>query len=174
MTSNVFLDLFSACTDPRLRVTIAKFLVEEIRDFNLQEAPTHIAVAKEGNVLLADEVAKRLGCGLVIVRIKVSAIRFGNPLEGGLPDGAYVVLVDDIAADGEMLSRVVQRIRRNGGRIEQAFCVVERLDGNANERLADCDTKLCAPIKLDEGTLRELRQLPVHGRTISASISRTS
>jgi orotate phosphoribosyltransferase len=169
MTSSVFLDLFSACTDLRLRVIVAKFLTDEIRNYGFHELPTHIAVAKEGNVLLADEVAKRLGCKLVVVRTRVSAIRFGNPLEGSMYDGAYVVLVDDIAADGEMLTRAVKRIRRGGGRIETAFCAVERLDGNAKERLAACDVSLYTSIKLDEGTLRELRQLPARSRTINQS-----
>jgi orotate phosphoribosyltransferase len=163
MESNVFLDLFSACTDPALRAVIGRFVADEIRGYFTSERPTHVAVAKEGNVLLADEVARRVGAGLVVVRTKVAAIRFGNPVEGMLPHGAYVVLVDDIAADGEMLARVVKRVRRYGGRVEHAFCAVERLDGNTEERLAACDVELCAPIKLDERTLRELRQLPVQG-----------
>jgi orotate phosphoribosyltransferase len=163
MESNVFLDLFSACTDPGLRAVIGRFVADEMREYFRAERPTHVAVAKEGNVLLADEVARRLDVGLVVVRTKVAAIRFGNPVEGMLPHGAYVVLVDDIAADGEMLARVAQRVRRYGGRVEHAFCAVERLDGNTKERLAACDVELCAPIKLDERTLRELRQLPGHG-----------
>jgi orotate phosphoribosyltransferase len=163
MESSVFLDLFSACTDPGLRVIIARFVAGEIREYFTAERPTHVAVAKEGNVLLADEVAKRLNAGLVVVRTRVAAIRFGNPLEGLLPHGAYVALVDDIAADGAMLARVVQRVRHYGGRVEHAFCAVERLDGNARERLAACDVELDAPIKLDERTLRDLRQLPLQG-----------
>jgi orotate phosphoribosyltransferase len=172
MESSVFLDLFSACTDPGLRAIIGRFVADEARPYFTAERPTHVAVAKEGNVLLADEVARRLGSGLVVVRTKVAAIRFGNPVEGRLPHGAYVALVDDVAADGEMLARVVQRIRRYGGRVEQAFFAVERLDGNTQERLAACDVELCAPIKLDERTLRELRQLPVHDGASDSAVKR--
>jgi len=67
----------------------------------------------------------------------------------------------DIAADGEMLVRVVQRIRRYGGRVEKDFCTVERLDGNSSEYLKARDVDLFAPIRIDEKTLRELRKLPV-------------
>ena len=160
MESSVFLDLFTACTDPSLRTVIGRLISDTVRDRTTGEEPTHLAVAKEGNVLLADEVARLLNLGLIVVRTKVPAIRFGNPLEGFLPHGAYTIIVDDVAADGEMLARVAQRVRRSGGRIEHAFCAVERLDGNANERLAARDVDLFAPIKLDERTLRNLRQLP--------------
>ena len=163
MESSVFLDLFSACTDPVLREVIARLIADAVRERVTSEKPTHVAVAKEGNVLLADEVARQLNLALVVVRTKVPAIRFGNPLEGLLPHGAYVIIVDDVAADGEMLARVVQRVRRYGGRAEHAFCAVERLDGNANERLVARDVDLFAPIKFDERTLRELRQLPASG-----------
>lgn len=71
-----------------------------------------------------------------------------------------MIIVDDVTSDGEVLARVVQRVRRAGGRIEHTFCTVELLEGNASERLAARDVDLLAPIKLDEKTLRELRQLP--------------
>jgi orotate phosphoribosyltransferase len=165
MESSVFLDLFTACTDPVQRKVIGGFISNAVRDCATGEKLPYVAVAKEGNVLLADEVARQLNFGLVVVRTKVPAIRFGNPIEGTLPHGSYVILVDDVAADGEMLVRVVQRIRRYGGRVEHALCVAERLDGSANERLAARDVKLSAPIKLDEKTLRELRKLSLSAST---------
>lgn len=161
MKSSVFLDLFSASTDLTRRAVIARLISDNIREQSKigMEWPTHIAVAKEGNVLVADEVARQLGRSLIVVRTR-EAIRFGNPIEGLLPNGAYVVIVDDVAADGKMLTRVVNRLRQYGGRVERAFCTVERLDGNSSEALAICDVTLFASIKLDERTLRELRQLP--------------
>lgn len=161
MESSVFLDLLTACTDLSLRKLVAEFVVNAVRDSATLEKPTHVAVAKEGNVLLADEVARQLNLGLIIVRVKLSAIRFGNPVEGLLPLGAYVIAVDDVAGQGEILVRVAQRIRRYGGRIEQAFCAVERLDGDAGEQLKARDVDLVSSIKIDEKTLRELRRLPM-------------
>jgi orotate phosphoribosyltransferase len=160
MESSVFLDLLSACTVLRNRIDIARSITENVEKLFGRERPTIVAVAKEGNVLLAGEVARQLDLGIIVVRTKLTAIRFGNPIEGLLPHGAYVIAVDDVAADGEMLVRLAQRIRRYGGRIEHAICEVERLDGNARERLMTCDIELFAPIRFDETTLRELRQLP--------------
>jgi orotate phosphoribosyltransferase len=159
MTSSVFLDLFSASTDLSLRAIIARLISDNIRESIKIERPTHVAVAKEGNVLIADEVARQLDLALIVVRTR-EAIRFGNPIEGLLPNGAYVIIVDDVAADGKMLARVVKRVRQYGGRVEHAFCAVERMDGNTNETLTACDVTLVAPMRLDERTLRELRQLP--------------
>jgi orotate phosphoribosyltransferase len=160
MTSSVFLDLFTACTFPRYRNAVARLLASCIRRSVQNERPTHVAVAKEGNVLLADAVARRLRADLIIVRTALPAIRFGNPIEGSLPGGACVVLVDDIAADGEMLVRTVTEVRRHGGRISRCFCVVERLDGNSAHRLMERDVTLVPPIQLDETTLRTLARLP--------------
>jgi orotate phosphoribosyltransferase len=161
--SSVFLDFLTACTDPGLRKVIAGLIVDSFRDCTVREKPTYVAVPKEGNVLLADEVAKQLNLGLVIVRTIVPAIRFGNPIEGTLAHGAYVIIVDDIVTHGAMLVRVAQRVRRYGGRIEQAFCAVELTDYHPKDRLKACDVDLFAPIKLDEATLRQLRQLPASG-----------
>lgn len=164
MESSVFLDLLSACTVPEFCDVVARFIANAIVESDASEKPTQIVVAKEGNVLLAREVARQLNFGLVVVRTKIPAIRFGYPLEGLLPHGAYVIAVDDVAADGEMLVRLARRTRRYGGRIERAFCAVERLDGNAAQQLRACDVNLFAPIKLDEATLRELRKLPAADR----------
>jgi orotate phosphoribosyltransferase len=159
MTSSVFLDLFSASTILSDRAIIARLVSDNIRGNTKIERPTHVAVAKEGNVLVADEVMRQLDLTLIVVRTK-EAIRFGNPIEGLLPNGAYVIIVDDVAADGKMLARVVKRVRQYGGRVEHAFCAVERMDGNSSEALMACDVTLVAPMKLDERTLRELRHLP--------------
>lgn len=161
MVSSVFLDLFTACTYPRYRRMVAKLVAAWVVRSSGADRPTHVAVPKEGNVILAAAVAGELGVGVVVVRTLIPAIRFGDPVEGSLAGGASVVLVDDIAADGEMLARAIRQVREHGGRITRCVCAVERMDGNSRGRLAEHDVRLYAPIQLDEGTLRELAQLPV-------------
>jgi orotate phosphoribosyltransferase len=157
----LFLDLFSACTFRRYRKKIAKIIVKTIlATMSSQEKPTQIAVPKEGNVLLADEVARRLGVPLAIIRTAISAIRFGDAVEGTISAGACVVIVDDIGFDGEMLVRTAQHIRSHGGRAQSCYCAVERMDGNSRSALEQHDIKLYAPIQIDERTLRDLARLP--------------
>jgi orotate phosphoribosyltransferase len=157
----LFLDLFSACTFRRYRRKIAKIIVKTIRaSMSSEEKPTQIAVPKEGNVLLADEVARRLGVPLAIIRTAVSAIRFGDAVEGTVSAGACVIIVDDIGFDGEMLVRTAQHIRNHGGRTKSCYCAVERMDGNSRSALEEHDVKLYAPIRIDERTLRDLARLP--------------
>lgn len=156
----LFLDLFSACTYPKYCRCIANLTVNHIKHIPLQERPTHIAVPKEGNVILAAEIARQLRVRLIIVRAIVPPIRFGDPVEGMIPAGAAVAVVDDIACDGELLARTVATLRAHGARVTNCFCAVERMDGNSRARLAQHNVRLHTPIQLDEQTLRELGDLP--------------
>jgi orotate phosphoribosyltransferase len=160
VSSSVFLDLFSAATKPAHRETIASSLASSAPSLWGAESPTHVAVPKEGNVLLADAVARTLGLELIVVRTRVPAIRFGDPIEGSLPSGALVLLVDDVATDGEMLVRAIRALRKHGARVSRCLCAVERLDGNARARLGDCEVSLHASIQVDEAVLRHLAELP--------------
>lgn len=157
---SLFLDLFSACTYPRFRKQIARLIVAQIRNLSFHEDPTHIAVPKEGNVLLAAEVARQMKLRLLVVRTLVPAIRFGDPVEGMISAAACVLIADDIASDGELLVRTVARLRAHGARVSNCVCAVERMDGNSRDRLGKHDVNLHAPIQLDEQTLRDLAHLP--------------
>jgi orotate phosphoribosyltransferase len=157
---SVFLDLFSACTQPKYRRRIARFLTHHVHRERFPEPPTHIAVPKEGNVLLAAEVAKTMGLELVVVRTLVPAIRFGDPVEGVISAGCCALIVDDIASDGELLVRTAAALRAHGARVSNCYCAVERLDGNSRESLSMHSVSLHAPIKIEERTLRELANLP--------------
>lgn len=157
---SLFLDLFSAATFPAYRRVVADLIVDHVRGTKFHEQPTHVAVPKEGNVLLADEVARQLKIPIVVVRALVPAIRFGDPVEGMIAANACVIVVDDIASDGELLVRTVAALRGHGARVSNCFCAVERVDGNSRERLASHSVLLHAPILLDEGILRELAHLP--------------
>jgi adenine/guanine phosphoribosyltransferase-like PRPP-binding protein len=157
---SLFLDLFSAATFPGYRRILARLIVDHIRGAKLTEGPNLVAVAKEGNVLLAAEVAQQMKVPVVVVRTITPAIRFGDPVEGMIAANACVVIVDDIASDGELLVRVTAAVRAHGARVSNCFCAIERLDGNSRDRLAAHSVHLQAPIQLDERTLRELANLP--------------
>jgi len=156
----LFLDLFSAATILVYRRVLARVVVDLIRGTRFHETPTHIAVPKEGNVLLAAEVARQMKLPILVVRAIVPAIRFGDPVEGPIAASACVIVVDDIASDGELLVRTVAALRAHGARVANCFCAVERMDGNSRERLLQRNVALHASIHLDEGTLRELADLP--------------
>jgi len=157
----LFLDLFSAATVPRYRDRISNLIVDHIRQvIQDREQPHYVAVPKEGNVLLADAVARKLRTRLIVIRTMIPAIRFGDPVEGPFASGACVVIVDDIASDGELLVRTAGHVRTHGGRVSLCVCAVERKDGNSRERLAEHQVELSVPIELDEQTLRDLARLP--------------
>jgi orotate phosphoribosyltransferase len=156
----LFLDLFSAATFPVYRRAVARLIVDHIRGTEFHERPTCVAVPKEGNVLLAAEVARQLKLPIVVVRALVPAIRFGDPIEGVISANSTVILVDDIAYDGELLVRTAAAVRGHGAHVMACFCAVERLDGNSRERLLSHRVPLHAAISLDEGTLRDLAHLP--------------
>lgn len=157
----LFLDLFSACTVPQNRHIIAKLMVEHFGTIlGERERPTYVVTPKEGNVLLGEAVARMMGMSFIVVRTMIPAIKFGDPLEGIFISGSCVVIVDDIASDGELLARTAEHVRKHGGRTSLCVCAVERMDGNSRERLTEHDVHLEAPMQLDEQTLRSLARLP--------------
>jgi orotate phosphoribosyltransferase len=52
-------------------------------------------------------------------------------IEGNLPDGARVVLVDDVITTGSSVIRAVKAVEEEGGKVLKVFCLVDRKEGGA-------------------------------------------
>jgi orotate phosphoribosyltransferase len=64
-------------------------------------------------------------------------------IEGHLPSGGRVVIVDDVATTGTSVSHAVEVIRANGGIVEDVVALVNRMEG-AEDRLKKLNVKLTA------------------------------
>ncbi|HEY7733267.1 MAG TPA: orotate phosphoribosyltransferase [Nitrososphaera sp.] len=64
-------------------------------------------------------------------------------IEGHLPSGGRVVIVDDVATTGTSVSHAVEVIRANGGIVEDVVALVNRMEG-AEDRLKKLNVRLTA------------------------------
>ena len=94
---------------------------------------------KNGNAVLCNALARNLGLPSASVR---DYPLVGRYIEGHVESGRRSVVFDDVASDGEILADVVRHLRDAGARVEHAVAVVNRLEGDTREVLADLDVEL--------------------------------
>jgi orotate phosphoribosyltransferase len=68
----------------------------------------------------------------VYVRNKSKGYGTSKLVEGHLPSGSRVVIVDDVATTGMSVSHAVQTIRTNGGIVDDVVTLVSRQEGAAD------------------------------------------
>ncbi len=128
-----FVDFFAMSHDEDKREFLVKLLSDSIRSKCRIADYNGIACPKDGNVLLAYALAKKLGKPLLYIR---SSVLFGKWIEGGLPSGKKLLLVDDVAADGELMLESINNARRSGYVIDRVFTLVRRTEGDADSLLS--------------------------------------
>jgi orotate phosphoribosyltransferase len=79
----------------------------------------------------------------VYVRKESKGYGTSKLVEGHLPSGARVVIVDDVATTGTSVSHAIDAIRANGGIVDNVVALVSRTEG-AEERLKKTNVKLTA------------------------------
>ncbi|MGI0024441.1 MAG: phosphoribosyltransferase family protein, partial [Nitrososphaera sp.] len=70
-------------------------------------------------------------------------------IEGHLPSGGRVVVVDDVATTGTSVSNAVEVLRGNGGIVEDVVAIVNRMEG-AEERLKKLNVRLTAVASVND------------------------
>ena len=66
-----------------------------------------------------------------------------NLTDGYLPDGANVIIVDDVTTTGGSVLQAIDEVRRHNCKIAAVITIVDRLEG-AKEKLASRDVELIA------------------------------
>ena len=142
-TSDVYVDVKRATTDPARLRRIAKRLAAKVGDaerlagMELGAVPILVAVALETNRPYA------------IVRKSARTHGTGRRVEGDIPPGARVLVVEDVTTTGGSVVETVGLLREAGARVDRVVCVVDRQQGAA-ERLAAVDVRLVPLITLAE------------------------
>ena len=70
-------------------------------------------------------------------------------LEGHLPSGSRVVIIDDVATTGNSVGHAVDVIRTNGGIVENVVALVNRMEG-ADEHLKKMNFRLHSVASVDD------------------------
>jgi orotate phosphoribosyltransferase len=96
-----------------------------------------------GAVPLVAATALELGRPYVVVRKEAKEYGTGNRIEGELPAGARVAVIEDVATTGRSALEAVEALRAAGATVDRVDVVVDRESG-ARELLADHGVELDA------------------------------
>jgi orotate phosphoribosyltransferase len=128
LTSNVYIDVKRAWTDPARLTVMAEALARRVGDAD------RLAGMELGAVPLVVATALRTGRPYLIIRKGARDHGTRQRYEGDIPSGSRVLLIEDASSTGGSALESVQIIREAGGVVTRALVVVDR-DMGAIERL---------------------------------------
>ncbi len=141
-TSDYYVDKYLFETDPDCLRLIARAFADRLDDETL-------AGVALGAVPLVAVTSVETGLPYVIARKKAKEYGTANRIEGRLPEGEEVVVLEDIATTGTSAADAVEALRDAGAVVNRAIVVVDRQEGGA-ETLAEHDVELEALVTAEE------------------------
>lgn len=123
--------------------------VRQMADAIAPHKPDLLAGIESRGFLVSAPLALMLGCGFIMLRKKGKLpgatvrheydLEYGSDVieiqEGAIQPGQKVVLVDDLLATGGTLAAAAELIRKVGGEVPAAACIVELTFLNGRDRL---------------------------------------
>ena len=140
-TSDVYVDIKRATADPARLRRIARRLHEHLGDAD------RIAGMELGAVPLVVALALESGRPYALVRKAARSHGTGTRVEGEIPRGARVLVVEDVTTTGGSVVETVGLLRDAGAVVDRVVCVVDRQQGAA-ERLAAVGARLVPLVTL--------------------------
>ncbi|MEO9364885.1 MULTISPECIES: orotate phosphoribosyltransferase [Candidatus Nitrosocaldus] len=109
----------------------------------------YICSIPSAGIAYASALAYTLEKGLIYVRKEAKDHGTSKLLEGYLKHGSKVLILDDVATTGSSLAHAVDVVRSNGGVVEHALVLIDRLEG-AGELLASKGVRLMSIASIEE------------------------
>ncbi|NQU74945.1 MAG: orotate phosphoribosyltransferase [Planctomycetes bacterium] len=128
--SKYYLDKYLFETDPEILAELGRRFAERMGKAEL------IAGAELGAVPLAAAASLASGRPYVIVRNSKKGYGTGKQIEGRLPAGAKVLLVEDVVTTGGQLIEAAKALTAAGAVVEKIICTIDRLQGG-RENITD-------------------------------------
>ncbi|HIP77899.1 MAG TPA: orotate phosphoribosyltransferase, partial [Kiloniellaceae bacterium] len=121
--SPVYVDCRKIISFPRARAQLMDFGCELITREAGYESIDCIAGGETAGIPFAAWIAERLGLPMVYVRKQPKGFGRNAQIEGHLPEGSRVLLVEDLATDGGSKLTFVDALRKAGAEIAHTFVV---------------------------------------------------
>ncbi|MGF1592260.1 MAG: orotate phosphoribosyltransferase [Kiloniellaceae bacterium] len=121
--SPVYVDCRKIISFPRARAQLMDFACDVIQREAGYESIDCIAGGETAGIPFAAWIAERLGLPMLYVRKKPKGFGRDAQIEGYLPEGSRVLLVEDLATDGGSKLNFVDAIRTAGGQIAHTFVI---------------------------------------------------
>ncbi len=141
-TSDYYVDKYVFETDPECLASVASAFAERVGE-------TTLAGVALGAVPLVAVTSVETGNPYVIARKQAKEYGTGNRIEGDLPEGETVIVLEDVATTGQSAVDAVEALRDAGAVVERVLVVVDREEG-AREHLADHGVELEALVTASE------------------------
>jgi dihydroorotate dehydrogenase (NAD+) catalytic subunit len=125
-TSDYYIDKYQFGTRPALLRQVAEALAAE-----LPEGTEYVAGTALGAVPLAVAVSLARGLPSVLVRPEGRDHGPVRAVEGSLPAGARVVLLEDVVTTGSAALAAVEALREAGAKVIRVIAVVDREEGGS-------------------------------------------
>lgn len=138
--SPIYCDNRRILSDPQLRSKVASWLSEDaIKLYPEAEVVAGVATGAIAHGALA---ADRLGKPFVYVRPKPKDHGTGSQIEGVLPEGAKVVVVEDLISTGMSSLAAVKALREAGAEVCGMVAIFTYEFETARKQFEDADVKL--------------------------------
>lgn len=121
--SPVYVDCRKIISFPRARAQLMDFACELIQRSVGYESIDCIAGGETAGIPFAAWIAERLGLPMLYVRKKPKGFGRNAQIEGHLPEGSRVLLVEDLATDGGSKLNFVDAIRQAEAKIAHTFVI---------------------------------------------------
>lgn len=138
--SPIYCDNRRILSDPQLRSKVASWLSEDARKF-YPEAEVVAGVAT-GAIAHGALAADRLGKPFVYVRPKPKDHGTGSQIEGVLPEGAKVIVIEDLISTGMSSLAAVKALREAGAEVCGMVAIFTYEFETARKQFEDADVKL--------------------------------
>jgi orotate phosphoribosyltransferase len=119
--SPVYIDCRKLISFPRVRRTLMDFAEATIlRDVGFEQVDT-IAGGETAGIAFAAWIAERMMLPMQYIRKKAKGFGRNAQIEGDLPEGSRVLLVEDLTTDGQSKINFVQALRNAGAVVNHVF-----------------------------------------------------
>lgn len=142
-TSNYYIDIKKASTDPLILKKIAEAIAEYAKGYEL------LAGMELGAVPLVVALSLETKIPYVIVRKEKKEHGTGKQIEGGDVKGKKVLIVEDVTTSGGSVIKTIQVIRENKGIVDKIITVVDRESG-AKEKMKELDVSFIPLLSVSE------------------------
>lgn len=123
LASPVYIDCRKLISYPRIRAALMDFAASIIlRDVGFEQFDAVVGGETAG-IPFAAWLAERLGLPMQYVRKKPKGFGRNAQIEGDLPEGARVLLVEDLTTDGGSKLKFAEALTAAGARVTDAFAV---------------------------------------------------
>jgi orotate phosphoribosyltransferase len=143
MASPVYIDCRKLLSFPRIRSTVMDFAASVVVRGAGFEQFDCIAGGETAGIPFAALLADRLGLPMIYVRKQPKGHGRNAQIEGNMPDGSRVLVIEDLTTAGGSMFKFIDAIRAAGGVVDHGIALFYYgIFDEAEQRFADGKVKL--------------------------------